>query len=108
METKPNYTLAPWHLIHSDGQLRVDSERDGAVAVCHTLMRGEFKMPSECIANARLISAAPDLLKALKALISTARTFRNVPKDEQEWTSIDDDALEAAFDAIAKATGVQP
>lgn len=58
-------------------------------------------------ANARLIAAAPDLFKALKALVSTARTFRDVPKDEQEWTSIDDDALEAAFDAIAKATGEQ-
>lgn len=58
-------------------------------------------------ADARLIAAAPDLLKALKALVSTARTFRNVPKDEQEWTSIDDDALEAAFDAIAKATREQ-
>ena len=56
-------------------------------------------------ANARLIAAAPDLLKALRALASTARTFRNVPKEEQEWTSIDDDALKAAFAAIAKATG---
>ena len=63
--------------------------------------------PEIVAANARLISAAPDLFKALKALVSTARTFRDVPKDEQEWTSIDDDALEAAFDAIAKATGEQ-
>lgn len=63
--------------------------------------------PEIIAANARLISAAPDLFKALKALVSTARTFRDVPKDEQEWTSIDDDALEAAFDAIAKATGEQ-
>lgn len=65
MKTKLNHTPAPWHLIHSDGQLRVDSERDGAVAICHTLMRGEFKMPSECVANARLISAAPELLACL-------------------------------------------
>lgn len=54
-------------------------------------------------ADAPLIAAAPDMLAALKALASTARTFRNVPKDEQEWTSLDDDALAAAFDAIAKA-----
>lgn len=69
METKhdrPQHTPAPWHLIHSDGQLRVDSERDGAVAVCHILMRGEFKMPSECVANARLIAAAPDLLAVVE------------------------------------------
>ena len=57
-------------------------------------------------ANERLIAAAPDLLAALKALTLTARTFRNVPQDDQMWTSIDEDALRSAFDAIAKAEGV--
>ena len=57
--------------------------------------------------DARLISAAPDLLAALKALTFTARTFRNVSQDEQMWTSIDEDALRSAFDAIAKAEGVR-
>lgn len=52
-----------------------------------------------------LFAAAPDLLAALQALSSTARTFRNVPKEEQDWGPLDDEALEAAFDAIAKATG---
>lgn len=56
--------------------------------------------------DARLIAAAPDLLAALKALTLTARTFRNVPQDDQMWTSIDEDALRSAFDAIAKAEGV--
>ena len=54
-------------------------------------------------ADARLIAAAPELLAALEALTSTARTFRNVPLDEQQWTSLDDDALNSAFAAIAKA-----
>jgi hypothetical protein len=58
----------------------------------------------EIEANCNLIAAAPELLEALSALASTARTFRNVPKDEQEWTSIDEDALIAAFAIIAKAT----
>lgn len=57
--------------------------------------------------DARLIAAAPDLLAALKALTFTARTFRNVSQDEQMWTSIDEDALRSAFDAIAKAEGVR-
>lgn len=56
-------------------------------------------------ANARLIAAAPDLLAALRALTATARTFRNVPQDEQEWTPLDDEALDASFAAIAKALG---
>jgi hypothetical protein len=66
MQTKYTPTPGPWHLIHDAGQLRVDSERDGAVAVCYTLMRGEFKAPSECVANARLIAAAPDLLAVVE------------------------------------------
>jgi hypothetical protein len=49
-----------------------------------------------------------DLLAALKALASTARTFRNVPQEDQDWTSLDDDALNAAFAAIAKAEGGRP
>lgn len=54
---------------------------------------------------ARLLASAPELLEALEFLASTARTFRNVPKNQQEWTSIDEDALNAAFSAIAKARG---
>jgi hypothetical protein len=63
------------------------------------------KYAAEGEANARLMASAPDLLAALEALTATARTFRNVPADEQEWTPIDDEALDAAFAAIAKATG---
>jgi len=54
---------------------------------------------------ARLIAAAPDMLAALVALAATARTFRNVPKAEQEWGPLDDEALNAAFVAIDKARG---
>lgn len=46
-----------------------------------------------------------DLLSALEAMVSTHRTFRDVPKDEQEWTSLDDDAMDSAISAIAKAKG---
>ena len=60
------------------------------------------QQPSE--ANARLIAAAPELLAALINLTATARTFRNVPKREQEWTPIDDEAIDAAFAAIDKVT----
>ena len=59
-------------------------------------------------ANAHLIAAAPDLLTASIAAAACYRTFRNVPKDEQEWTVTDDDALEALFAAIDKAEGRTP
>lgn len=56
--------------------------------------------------NARLFNAAPELLEALKALASTARTFSEcVPDKDKMWTSLDEDALTAALNAIAKATG---
>ena len=58
----------------------------------------------EIEANGRLIAAAPELLEALQAVTATYRTFRNVPADQQEWTVLDDEALAAAFAAIAKAT----
>lgn len=49
------------------------------------------------------MKVASELLTALRALTATARTFRNVPLGQQEWTSIDDEALNAAFAAIARA-----
>jgi hypothetical protein len=53
------------------------------------------------IANARLIVAAPDLLEALEALHACHRAFSS----NDNWTSLDDDAREAAEAAIAKAKG---
>ena len=44
----------------------------------------------------------PKLYEALKALTFTARTFRNVPKDEQEWLDTDDAALDNAFEVLAE------
>jgi hypothetical protein len=41
------------------------------------------------------------LVTALRNLTATARTFRNVPAGEQEWTAMDDEALDAAFAALA-------
>ena len=55
--------------------------------------------------NDRLRTINADLLAALKALTATSRTFRNVPKDEQEWTSLDDEALDNAFAVLARARG---
>lgn len=51
-----------------------------------------------------LFAAAPDLLEACKAVVQTYRTFRNVPKCDQQWTSIDDDVMEQLERAIEKAS----
>lgn len=46
------------------------------------------------------------LAEALRNLTATARTFRNVPKDEQDWGPTDDEALDAAFAALAEHDAV--
>ena len=75
-ETKLNHSPAPWVVSDNTatpyGQLTVDSEQSGAVAICYTVERGENAAPRECLANARLISAAPDLLIALRDLLDDA------------------------------------
>jgi len=105
-------------MVHTSGPWRYDKKRcailagedkeeDGFVVEPATKVVDLYGVMGgdDTDADARLIAAAPDLLAALRAVASTYRTFRNVPKDEQEWTPLDDEALEAAFAAIAKAEG---
>jgi hypothetical protein len=56
----------------------------------------------ELIDLAQIVHDHGNAISALRALTNTARTFRAVPKDEQEWTSIDDEALDAAFAILDK------
>lgn len=67
----------------------------------HTIGKRESRQLRE--EHNALVNSHAELLAALQAVTATARTFRNVPKDDQEWTPIDDEALDAAFAAIAKA-----
>jgi len=50
----------------------------------------------------RLRAENARLREALRGLCATARTFRNVPKDEQEWGPLDDEALDNAFAALSQ------
>lgn len=73
----------------------------------------EMGLDDACAPGARVQPNGPDeavpteqsrmekkLFEALKALASAARTFRDVPKNKQMWTTYDDEALENAFDVI--------
>jgi hypothetical protein len=95
-------TPGPWHTA-PDKSFYVFAH--GSLSEQAGVTDGPFICSASSQANARLIAAAPDLLAALKALTLTARTFRNVPQEEQMWTSIDEDALRQAFDTIARAEG---
>ena len=52
-------------------------------------------------ADARLIAAAPDLLAALEAVTACLRGFHA----SDDFGPLDDEAIDAAFDAITKAKG---
>ena len=66
------HTSGPWFINDNTadqyGQLTVESQTDGAVAICYTMDRHDTSVPAECVANARLIAAAPNLLAALQAV----------------------------------------
>ena len=96
------HTTGPWRLSSGDETEIFSGAKPVARAHCGGLT--SVKLP-EAEANARLIAAAPELLAALQDLTITARTFRNVPKENQDWTSYDDMALDNAFAIIARATG---
>lgn len=46
--------------------------------------------------------------ETLSALTSCHRTFRNVPQEQQGWTSLDEDALQAGFGMIELLRGKPP
>ena len=92
------YTATP-ATMHSGHDIR--DARGSMVAIVHNPKAD----PAEGAKIAALMAAAPEMLAALQALTITARTFRNVPKENQDWTAYDDMALDNAFATITRATG---
>ncbi len=109
-----NHTPGPWG-ITLDCMDTFVSSRDGKT-ICEVAHSRDFTNPaSECVANARLIAAAPDLLEALEGLLSYDRVvrpaFRSKPVGATcSMARIDQDALirleDNARAAINKAKGV--
>ena len=102
MKNNAKHTPGPWVIHGNFTEIHPHDDPDGDRVIAD--IDPDCEMDSR-EANAYLIAAAPELLEALQGLASTTRTFRNVPKAEQEWTAMDDEALTAAFAAIAKARG---
>lgn len=113
------HTPGPWECVWSedDGHvIRMSSALGGAngyeshhcIEYQHGLYPDDGDQFKEAKANARLIAAAPDLLAALKALLSfhQVRWVQDEGPDGEGWKSTE---LTAAFDAadaaIAKAEG---
>ena len=92
------YTATPAKM-HSGHDIR--NERGHMIAIVHNPAADS----AQGARIAALMAAAPELLAVLQDLTITARTFRNVPKENQDWTAYDDMALDNAFAIIARATG---
>ena len=82
-----DYTNGPWEAKDQWGYIKIHSKNEGVCAVHGLGVNSQ--------ANARLISAAPDLLDALKALMATEDMLRD-PKCQ---------VMQSARRAIAKAEG---
>ena len=90
------YTKGPWHI----GLRTAHSKRDvyGERGELIALADAVFTDLATAQANARLIAASPDLLRALKGLLR--ETLATMEEEEQG-----SDAIADAVAAIAKAEG---
>lgn len=85
------HTPPPW----KQSATNPENVSAGSALICRTFYRGKYEKSNEHIANARLISAAPDMLYALDWLI----------KEYEEGDGIIPDGLYmAARRATLKAT----
>lgn len=111
------HTPGPW-VVECDGKGRpaaINAPSDAGIpgAVGHVVRWRGIGFPSSktADANARLISAAPDLLAALQELLPHCG-WRNLTDDELRWESYQGNGMapiiRRARAAIFKATGEQP
>ena len=87
-------TPAPWRVAKLDARLVVDDKGE-EIADCSSRY---LERPQRCIANARLIAAAPDLLAACKMALHADGSGKGFPFAV---------AVRAAQKAIAKAEGAE-
>jgi len=105
MSMEANHTPGPWGIEqreHRDSPLYVDNPDIGRVAKCSGLNLAGFISPEQERANAKLISAAPELLTALEWARSILSRDGIAPLIGEAFTSAD---LEMINKAIAKAKG---
>lgn len=92
-----DHTKSPWEARRTGNKARdiaifTEGARPSSGCICKIPFRDGYRTTAE--ANVRLITAAPDLLGALKEMAAHA-----------EIGVINKPALARAYDAIAKATG---
>lgn len=124
-ETKAKYTPAPWEIDELncpiDGEEFITIQQYQGMPICEVRGTNDMSYLEDdemeevnkmVIANANLISSAPELLEALEGIMSeidNGRLVRNIDKDhEPNWAMKQRDlvlALNKAVKAIKKAKG---
>lgn len=114
-KTTTTHTPGPWEFfIGTDLRYRVTPQRPQKPAVICEMIRieSDSEYPNDAVlANARLISAAPDMLAALQALVAYADAYSDKMREigrgaEQLGAGADSMSVSAAARAaITKATG---
>jgi hypothetical protein len=95
--TEAKHTPGTWHFEPDGmGDFTIAS-RNGPLAIA-AVVNGQVRRPEEHDANARLITAAPDMLGALKSVRARFQHLRLGPDEEM--------VLNRVSAAIAKATAV--
>lgn len=101
-ENRQKFTPGPWHVGMRPGPIIYGEKGEQVADLCARLVPDE-----ETRANARLITAAPELLAALRAILaaepSSARTANG--KDLERHEERQARLIRPARAAIAKATG---
>lgn len=104
MTTRGTHTPGPWRVDNRDGDPRIRCER-----YCIALVTGGLDDDGEVepvrYANAHLIAAAPELLKALKQIVEHEQIDGTGIRYTFDWHSPFGQAARAA---IAKAEGSTP
>lgn len=95
---KTEHTPGPWHY---GGLTRFVTDGEGE-PVARVELRKASPTHEECVANARLIAAAPELLEALKHIEKYCQAQANETTDE---TALWQQARGFAMTVIARAEG---
>jgi hypothetical protein len=109
MSDKLKHTPGPWQVRTIDGSIGHIETLDG-VAVANAEIVGTLRQPNtaERKANAALISAAPELLEALEAMVKRIEYYSAIPESErptiEQWEYTEGSTeMDKARAAIAKA-----
>jgi hypothetical protein len=92
---------------HTPGPWEIEDDFTGLQVYSGSTQVAQILRDNCAPANARLIAAAPDMLAALEHLRAIAGTaiLHRASLDHQGLMELFEEAREAAFAAIAKATG---